>query len=214
MDLTASQAQPAAEQARSRRQTSVEEAHHGGRVVGPHRHPRVDDRAALACGGEAPGPTTAPAGHEAFAPRAAGAARRGAGHRGRGPAVGHVRLVQAPQDVLRRGRGGEGSAGGRAPHGAHPPRLPRLTHGRVRERQTPARAWRTAGGRVRPRVSACATWAPPGAPSRAAVGWPPGRGRAPRQPAAGSAMLPGVRPHGAGHWLVPGHIGALVGASA
>jgi hypothetical protein len=35
-----------------------------------------------------------------------------------------------------------------------------------------------------------------------------------QMPAAGSAMLPGVRPNGAGPWLVPWPMGAIVGASA
>src|SRR2546430_15039843 len=88
IDFTALPAQPTAEHARSLRQTRVVDAHQGGRVVCPHRHPRLDDRAAMACVGEAPGPTTQQARPEAFDHGAAVATRLVGGAPGTGPCGG------------------------------------------------------------------------------------------------------------------------------
>ena len=49
---------------------------------------------------------------------------------GRGPYAVQVRLVQDPEDVLRRGRRGEGIDGFRDPYGEHPLCVQRLTQGR------------------------------------------------------------------------------------
>jgi hypothetical protein len=58
IDLTASQALPSAERARPLRQTIFVDAHPCRRVVRHDSHPRLDDRAAMAFVGEAPGSTT------------------------------------------------------------------------------------------------------------------------------------------------------------
>ena len=135
IDFTASQAQPSAEHACPLRQTIVVDAHQGRRVVRHDRHPRVDDRTAMAFVREAACSTTQQAGHDAFDHGSAVATRVGQVHLGRGPDVVQVRLVQAAEDVLRRGRRGEGIDGFRDAHGENPLLVQRLTQGNVIERQ-------------------------------------------------------------------------------
>src|SRR6266850_3912279 len=108
MYVTASQAQPSAERACPLRETIRMDADHGGRMVRYDGHPRVDDRATMTLGGEVPGSTAQPAGHKAFDHGSAVATRLGEVHRCRGPDILHARLAQAPGDVLRRGRRGQG----------------------------------------------------------------------------------------------------------
>jgi len=135
IDLTASRAQPSAERARPLRQTILVDAHQCRRVVRHHSHSRLDNRAAMAFVGEVPCATTQQAGHDAFDHGSAVSTRVGEVHLGCGPYVVQVRLVQAPEDVRRRGRRGEGIDGFRDPHGEHPPLMQRLTQGSVIQRQ-------------------------------------------------------------------------------
>ena len=146
IDVTASQAQPSAEQACPLRQTRVVDAHPGRRVVRHDRHPRVDDRAAMACVREAPRSTTPQARHDAFDHGAAVATRVGQVHLGRRPYVVQVRLVQAAEDVLRRGRRGEGIDGLRDSPGENPLLVQRLTQGKVIEREVARERMDSRGG--------------------------------------------------------------------
>jgi Glycosyl hydrolases family 2, TIM barrel domain/Glycosyl hydrolases family 2 len=120
LDLTASQTQPSAERARPPRQTICVDADQRGCVVRHDGHPHVDDGAALTLVGEVRRATAQQAGHDAFAHGAAVAPGVGTLHLARGPCARRVSLAQQPQDVLRRGRRGQGLDGVRDPHGEHP----------------------------------------------------------------------------------------------
>ena len=111
------------------------DADQGGRVVRHDGHPRLDDRTAMTFVGEARGSTAQQARHDAFDDGAAVATRVGELHLGRGPDVVQVRLLQAPEDVLRRGRRGQGLDRPGDPHRENPSRVQRLTQGGVIERQ-------------------------------------------------------------------------------
>ena len=135
IDFTASQAQSSAEQACPFRETIFMDADQGCRVVRHDGHPRLDDRAAMALVGEAPGSPTQQARNDAVDHRSARPTGVGRVHLGRGPDVVQVRLVQNSGDILRGRRRGKGIDGVRAPHGENPPRMQRLTQGSVIERQ-------------------------------------------------------------------------------
>ena len=75
------------------------------------------------------------AGNDAFDHGSAVPTRVGEVHLGRGPDVVQVRLVQDPEDVLRRGRRGQGLDRLGDPHRENPSLVQRLTQGGVIERQ-------------------------------------------------------------------------------
>jgi hypothetical protein len=135
INVTASQTQPSAELARPLRQAIVVDADQCRRVVRHDRHPRLDERPAMAFVGEVPYATTQQTGNEAFDHWSAVATRVGEVHLGWSPDVVQVRLVQAVEDVLRRRRRGKGIDGFRDAHGENPALVQRLTQGSVIERQ-------------------------------------------------------------------------------
>jgi hypothetical protein len=69
-------------------------------------------------------------------------------HLGGGPDAVRVRFLQAPEDVLQRGRRGRGLDRPGEPHREHPPRMQRLA---------PAGEWMAGAGRVPTRAIACST---------------------------------------------------------
>jgi hypothetical protein len=93
IDLTASQAQSAAEPACPFRETIRMDANQGCRIVRHDRYPRWDDRATMAFVHEAPGAPTQQARNDAFDHRSALPTGVGQVHLGRGPDVVQVRLV-------------------------------------------------------------------------------------------------------------------------
>jgi hypothetical protein len=135
IDFTASQAQSSAEQACPFRETIRVDADHGGGVVRHDGHPRLHDGTAMAFVGEVPCAAVQQAGNETFAHGSAGPTRLGALPLGRRPDAAQVRLVQAPEDVLRWARWGEGSDGFRHPHGENAPLVPHFTRGGVMQGQ-------------------------------------------------------------------------------
>ena len=157
IDFTASQAQPSAEQACPLRQTILVDAHQCRRVVRHDGHPRLDDRTAMAFVGEAPSSTTQQAGNDAFDDGSAVSTRIGELHLGRGPNVVQVRLVQAPEDVLWRGRRGRGST----VFGIPTVRIPRSCNVSRKavsfSARSPASEWMAGVGRVSTRAIACST---------------------------------------------------------
>jgi hypothetical protein len=136
----------------------------------------------------------------------------GEAHLGGGPYAVQVGLVENSGDILRHRRRGEGSDGFRDPHGANPPRMQRLPQGASWSARSPASEWRAGVWRVLTRVIACSTSSTKGCPSLAALGFPTGRCRAQMKPAAGSAIIPGLRPNWAGPWRLPLHMGAMLGS--
>ena len=131
IDLTASQTQPSAEFACPLRETIVVDAHQSCRVVRHDGHPRVDDGTAMAFVGEVPSSAVQQAGNDTFDHRSAVATRVGELHLCRSPDAVQVRPLQAPEDVLRCGRWGEGIDGCRNPHGEHSPLVQHFTQGGV-----------------------------------------------------------------------------------
>jgi len=144
LDVTASQTQPSAECARPLGQSILVDADQRRRVVRHDRHPRVDDRAAVTLGGEACCATAQQAGNHAFDHGSALSTRVGEVHLAWGPGSRPALLAQEPNDVRRRGRGGEGRDRVRDPHGENPLRVQRLTQGGVMARHI-------AGQRVKSR---------------------------------------------------------------
>jgi hypothetical protein len=178
------------------------------------RHPRLDDRATMAFVREAPGSPTQQARNDAFDPQWAMPTGVGQVHLGRGPDVVQVRLVQHSGDILRCWRRGEGSDGFRDPHGENPPRMQRVTQGRVIERQITRERVDGRGGAC-PDASDCLLHlVDQGSTSLASLGLPTGRCQAKMKPAAGSAIMPGLRPNWAGQLLLPLQMGAMVGSYA
>jgi hypothetical protein len=106
IDFTASQAQASAEQARPFRQPILVDTDQGGRVMRHDGHPRLDDCAAMAFVGEAPGSPAQQTSDNTFDHGAAVPTRVGEAYLGLGPDVVQVRLLQAPENVLRRRRWG------------------------------------------------------------------------------------------------------------
>jgi hypothetical protein len=110
------------------------DAHQCRSVVRHDGHPRLDDRAAMAFVGEVPCSPTQQAGHEAFDHGSAVSTCVRKVYLGRGPDVVQVRFVQAPEDVLWRGRRGQRIDRSRDSHRENPPFMQRLPRGHAEEK--------------------------------------------------------------------------------
>ena len=121
-------------------------------------------------------------------------------------------FVQNPEDLLRSGQWCEGGDGLRELHREHPSLLQRLTQGGVIERQSAGQQVDGRGGGVPTPAMACSTLSTKGGTELAARAFPTGTCRAKMKPAAGAAIIPGLRPHWAGQWRLPLPMGAMVGS--
>ena len=129
IDLTASQAQPSAELAGPLRETRRVDTDPRRRVMRHDGHPCVDDRAAMTLVGHA-GRSTAPqAGPEAFHDGSAVSTRIREIPLARGQCLRPVLRVQQTQDVLGRGRRGEGLDRLGDPHREHALLMPHCPQG-------------------------------------------------------------------------------------
>ena len=89
--------------------------------------------------GEVPCSAVQQTGNDAFDDRPTVATGIGEVHLGRGPDVVQIRLVQAPEDLLRRGRRGQWLNCPGNPHRENPPLVQRLTQSGVIQRQIAGR---------------------------------------------------------------------------
>src|SRR5215510_15885510 len=135
IDFTASQTQPSAERACSLREAILVHTDQGCGVVRHDGHPRLHNGAVMAFVREVCGATAPQAGNDAFDHRSAVPTGAGEIYLGRRPYAVQLGLVQDSEDIVRRGRRGEGIDGFRDPHGENPLCVQRLTQGHVIERE-------------------------------------------------------------------------------